>query len=244
MKLSLSVVIPAYNEEAGVGSCLEKVSSVLKQLKITDSEIILVNDGSKDRTGEIAKSYLRRLPNLKIVENRPNRGYGGSLRSGFDVATKEFIAFVPADNQFDFSEVVKLIAKQQETEADIVSGIRVGGGVDPLPRRINRFGWNMVIRVMFGFLATDIDCGFKLFRRRLLDRIHLTAERGAMIDTQFLASAKLRGYTISEVPVTHLPRLGGASTGANPRVIIQSFIDLFKFWWQLQTELRSERVKK
>lgn len=237
---SLSVVIPAYNEEKNTARCLERVSAVLNK-STYDWEIIFVNDGSSDKTGDIAKSYLAKIKNLHVVDNRPNRGYGGSLRSGFDRATKEFIAWVPADNQFDFTQIKLLIDKQHQTGADIVSGIREKGGVDPIHRKINRWGWNLVIRILFGKLVTDIDCGFKLLRREVLSHVKLTSERGAMIDTQLFAGAKARGYKFAEVPLTHLPRKAGSSTGANLQVIVQSFIDLFKFWWQLKKEIWLEK---
>ncbi|KKU64720.1 MAG: Glycosyltransferase [Candidatus Amesbacteria bacterium GW2011_GWA1_47_16] len=236
---SLSVVIPAYNEEANIAACLTNVSSVLKKLKL-DSEIILVDDGSKDRTGEIAKSFINKIPGLKVVVNHPNRGYGGSLRAGFDAATGEFIAFVPADNQFDFAEITRLLNKQAETNADIVSGIRADRH-DPLMRKITGWGWNSIVRALFGYLASDIDCGFKMFRREILDHVHLMAERGAMIDTQLFASARARGYSVAEIPLTHLHRTAGKSTGNNPRVIIQSFVDLLSFWWRLRREILVEK---
>ena len=241
MVKSLSVVIPAYNEEENISSCIQKVDGVLKKLNIDSYEIIVVNDGSKDRTGEVARGFIKKVKNLIVVDNNPNRGYGGSLRSGFDKSTKDFIAWVPGDNQFDFAEITRLITRQEETDTDIVSGIREGGGVDPLHRRINRWGWNTVVRALFGYLATDIDCGFKLLRREVLNHVILTAERGAMIDTQLFASARARGFTVSETSLTHLPRTAGKSTGANLRVIYQSFVDLFSFWWRLKKEILVER---
>jgi glycosyltransferase involved in cell wall biosynthesis len=239
---SLSVVIPAYNEEANLSTCVEKVHKVLLTLKL-DWEIVIVNDGSKDKTGLIAKKLAKKYPNVKVVENKPNRGYGGSLRAGFAASTKEFISWVPADNQFDFSEITRLISKQAENNSDIVSGIRMGGGADPWHRKLNRWGWNTIVYALFGHLASDIDCGFKLIRRDVLNHVTLTAERGAMIDTQLFASARARGFKISETPLTHLPRTAGASTGANLRVIYQSFVDLFNFWWRLRHELLTEQGK-
>lgn len=240
MVSSLSVVIPAYNEEKNISTCINSVYSVLKKTSL-DWEIIVVNDGSKDKTREVAESFYKRIKNLKVVTNNHNRGYGGSLKAGFSASTKEFITFFPADNQFDFNDIHKLIALQNSSGSDIVSGIRVGGGADPLHRKINRWGWNTVVRALFGYLASDIDCGFKLFRREILKQINIPAERGAMIDTQLFASARVRGFTVSETSLTHLPRTAGLSTGANPRVIIQSFLDLFKFWWQLKQEILVER---
>ncbi len=238
---SLSVIILAYNEEQNIVKSVTDISSVLKKGPVKDYEIIVVNDGSKDSTGKIAHDLIKKIPHLRVVDNNPNRGYGGSMKSGFTAAKKDFIAVAHADNQFDFSEVTKLIQVQESTDADIVSGIREGGGVDPFHRKLNRWGWNTVVRALFGYLATDIDCGFKLFRRSAVSQLTAPSERGAMIDTQLLASARARGLKVSEVPVTHLPRTAGKSTGANLQVIIQSFIDLFTFWWQLKKEILVER---
>jgi hypothetical protein len=97
-----------------------------------------------------------------------------------------------------------------------------------------------VVRLLFGYLCRDIDCGFKLFRRAVLDRVHLVSD-GAMIDTEFLAGARARGMQIAEVPVTHLPRTKGEATGANLRVIARAFRDLARFRMRLSRELRAER---
>ena len=233
---SLSVVMPAYNEAENVAPAVERVSAVLQSLGI-EYEIILVNDGSRDRTGEIARELQTRIPHFKLVEHFPNRGYGGSLKAGFAAATCDWIAFTPSDNQFDFGEINLLLARS--TEADIVSGYRAHRQ-DPFVRRLNALGWNTVVRLLFGFLCRDIDCGFKLFRRELLDHIHIESN-GAMIDTEFLAGARARGYRITDVPVTHLPRQAGHPTGANIRVILKAFRDLARFRLRLWRELAEER---
>jgi glycosyltransferase involved in cell wall biosynthesis len=236
MMSSLSIVLPAYNEEANVERAVEQVSGVARQLGM-DYEIILVNDGSADRTGEIGHELEGRIPNYRLVEHYPNRGYGGSLKAGFEAATKELIAFVPADNQFDFGEIAALL--EALDGADIVSGYRAKRE-DPFVRRLNAFGWNTLVSVLFGRLGRDIDCGFKLFRREILDHVMIESN-GAMIDTEFLAGAKARGYRIADVPVTHLPRVGGEATGANFKVIAKAFRDLALFRLRLSRELRQER---
>jgi glycosyltransferase involved in cell wall biosynthesis len=239
MMSSLSIVLPAYNEEANVERAVEQVSAVAQQLGM-DYEIILVNDGSKDRTGEIGHELEQRVPNFRLVEHYPNRGYGGALKAGFAAATRELVAFVPADNQFDFREVNRLL--EGLARADIVSGYRAQRQ-DHFVRKLNALGWNTVVQVLFGTLCHDIDCGFKVFRREILDHVSL-ASNGAMIDTELLAGAKARGYRIAEVPVTHLPRTAGAATGANVRVIARAFRDLVRFRQRLSQELRRERQKR
>ena len=233
---SLSIVLPAYNEEANAARAVEQVSAVAQQLGM-DYEIILVNDGSSDRTGEIGRELAQRIPNFQLVEHYPNRGYGGSLKAGFAAAAKELIAFVPADNQFDFGEINLLL--EQIEEADIVSGHRAERQ-DTLIRRFNAFGWNMMVRLLFGYLCRDIDCGFELFRREILEHVTIVSD-GAMIDTELLAGAKARGYRITDVEVTHLPRVIGEATGANVKVIVKAFRDLARFRLRLSRELREEK---
>jgi glycosyltransferase involved in cell wall biosynthesis len=233
---SLSIVIPAYNEEENVASAVERVAQVAQTLGI-EYEIIVVNDGSRDRTGDIVRELQTRVPHIKLVEHFPNRGYGGSLKAGFAAAKCDWVAFVPSDNQFDFREISLLLARS--AEADVISGYRANRQ-DPFIRKLNALGWNSVVRLLFGYLSRDIDCGFKLFRRELLDHIHIESN-GAMIDTEFLAGARARGYRIADVPVTHLPRQAGHPTGANVRVILKAFRDLVRFRLRLWRELAKER---
>ncbi len=236
--LSLSIVIPAYNEEANVVAAVEEVSSVAQTLN-ADYEIILVNDGSRDRTGEIARSELApRIPNFRLVEHFPNRGYGGALKAGFTAATKDVIAFTASDQQFKFSEITLLLDKLTP-DMTLVSGWRVNRN-DPFMRRLNGRGWNTVVLILFGHTIHDIDCGFKVFRREALSHIHIESN-GAMVDTEMLAELKARGFKLTDVPVTHLPRTAGSPTGANFKVIFRAFRDLFRFRLRLSRELREEK---
>ena len=236
---SLSIVLPAYNEEANVASAIEEVSEVAQGLGI-DYEIILVNDGSTDRTGEIGRELEQRIPNMHLVEHYPNRNYGGALKAGFAAASKELIVFFPSDKQFVFSEINLFLDKIRE--ADLVSGHRVNRQ-DPLIRKFNAFGWNTLMRILFGHLCRDIDCGFKLFKREILDHVPL-ASNGALIDTEFLFKARELGYRITDVPVTHLPRVAGEATGANLKVIAKAFWELVQFRRRVGRELRELKQKQ
>jgi glycosyltransferase involved in cell wall biosynthesis len=201
-----------------------------------DHEIVLVNDGSRDRTGEVAREMIGRIPNLHVVEHFPNRGYGGALKAGFNAASKELIAFFPADKQFDFSEVERMLERIKQ--ADIVCGYRANRR-DNILRKLNGIGWKMVVRLLFGYLCRDIDCGFKVFRRRILSQVKVASD-GAMVDTELLAGARARGFRIAEEPLTHLPRVAGEATGANLRVIVKAFWDIAQFRMRLSGELRAQ----
>ena len=234
---SLSIVLPAYNEAENVEQAVSHVSEGAQTLD-RDYEIILVNDGSTDRTGEIGRQLEKEVPNFRLVEHYPNRGYGGALKAGFEAAEKELIAFYPGDAQFNFGEITRLLERLEEKDADIVCGYRVDRQ-DTAIRRLNAWGWNSVVRLLFGYLCRDIDCGFKLFRREVLDHVNIVSD-GAMIDTELLAGAKARGFRIVEAPLTHLPREAGEATGANVVVIVKAFRDLIRFRLRLSRELREE----
>lgn len=238
MKFGLSVVVPAYNEEESIVKCLNSLDNYFRKSTF-DYEIIVVNDGSKDKTGEIVKSFLKKVKNLRLVEHYPNRGYGGSLKAGFEAAKKDIIVMAHSDNQFDIAELPILLKKMEEENADMVSGIRENDN-DPIHRRFIRWLWNTGIRALFGYLASDIDCGFKIFKREILKKVNIPSN-GAMIDTQLLAGMRARGMKIVEVPVTHLPRTTGTATGGNLKVWIKAWRELAIFWWQLKNELMVER---
>jgi glycosyltransferase involved in cell wall biosynthesis len=231
----LSIFLPAYNEEENVAAAVKDVSATAQDLAL-DHEIIVVNDGSRDRTGSIVRALQDQVPHLRLVEHYPNRGYGGALKAGFEAARGDLIAFIPADKQFAFQEITRFLDAIED--ADIVCGYRAQRQ-DNAIRRLNAFGWNMLVRFLFGYLCRDIDCGFKLVRRRVLEKVILESD-GAMIDTELLAGARARGLRIAEVPVTHLPRTAGEATGANLRVILRAFRDLVHFRRRLTAELRDE----
>lgn len=222
--LSISIVIPAYNEADNLERTVEWVSTTAEGIGV-EYEIIVVNDGSRDQTGVVAHQLENKLSHVRLVEYTPNRGYGGALKAGYQIAAKDWIAIFPADGQFQFTEIERMLSKT--AQADIICGYRQQRR-DPLMRLINAWGWNSLVRLLFGHLCRDIDCGFKLFRRDILDHVRL-ASNGAMIDTEFLVGARTCGYRIAEVPVTHLPRAEGKATGAKPKVVLQAFQDLLDF---------------
>ncbi|NCP47277.1 cell wall biosynthesis glycosyltransferase [Candidatus Collierbacteria bacterium CG22_combo_CG10-13_8_21_14_all_43_12] len=229
----LSVFLPAYNEEAN----LERtVNNVVENLKgnVPIWELIIVNDGSKDKTGEIADRWRRKDKRISVIHHNPNRGYGAALKSGLYACKYSWIAFIDSDGQFDFSEIKRFIDTQQRTAADMVIGFYLSRKVS-LSRKLNTFIWQVIVRLLFRLNVRDIDCGFKLISKKIIDTIEpLQSERGAFISSEFLIKSKKAGFKIIEIGVNHYPRKQGEGTGANIDVIIQSFIDLFKLWYSLK----------
>lgn len=221
---SLTLFFPCYNEEANVEQVTEAALATGARVA-DDYEVIIVNDGSRDRTGEIADVLMARHPGrVRAVHNRPNRGYGGALQRGFREASKEWIFYTDGDGQFDFNEIDKLIALLGEH--DIASAYRLDRK-DPLMRKLNAACWGTLVRTLFGMKIRDIDCAFKIYPKRFIDAIELCSE-GALIDTEMLARATVAGYRVGQVGVHHYPRTAGTQTGAKLRVILRAFKELFR----------------
>jgi len=229
----LSVFLPAYNEEKTLAKTTQKVDEILKKIA-NDYEIIIVDDGSKDKTGQIADKLASENRKIKVVHHSPNRGYGAALKSGMYAVRFPWVVLIDADGQFDFTEITKFFKRQKETDADIVWGYTLNRGV-PFARKVNTFLWHGVVSLLFGLKLKWIDCGFRLFRKEVVDKIpKLESERGAFISSEFLIKAKKSGFKIVEVEVHHYPDIAGGSTGASLKVIIKSFADLLRLWKKLR----------
>lgn len=227
----LSVVLPAWNEEEVIARTVQAVVETLSEVA-PDYEVIVVDDGSTDRTGEIADALAAANPRIRVVHNRPNRGYGGALIAGFNAVSKELTFFMDADGQFDIRDISKLLEHIEETDA--VLGYREHRQDPPL-RIINAWGWKMLMRLLFGLKVRDIDCAFKVYPTSLVRRANVQAQ-GAMVNTEMLVKLNRLGYKWIEVPVNHYPRQGGKATGANLRVILHAFTELLKLHHRIKHE--------
>jgi glycosyltransferase involved in cell wall biosynthesis len=231
----LSVFLPSHNEEANVERVVRGYLDELPKVA-ADYEVIVVNDGSRDRTGEIAARLAAENPHVKVVNHEVNRGYGGAVISGIRAASMPYVMLSDGDGQFDPKDVEKLAAFMPEY--DVVVGRRAHRA-DHLMRRINGKAWTLLVRVVLGVTITDIDCGFKMFRRGLLNGMELRAH-GAMISTELMARLMGRGARIKEVDVQHLPRTAGEQSGANLRVVMRAFRELFVLYAELRAERRRQ----
>ena len=229
----LSVFFPCYNEEKNIQNTFNKALPIIKKVA-SKWEIILINDGSKDNTATVLEKIKSEYPkNVKIITHSPNRGYGAAFKSGFYNAKYQWIAFTDADGQFDFSEISKFIEKQEKTKADLVIGYYLSRRVSKSVIITSKI-WELIVFILFGLKVKDIDCGFKLVNKKVIDTIpKLEAERGAFITSEFLIKAKKSGFKINEVGVHHYPRVEGQATGRQLKVIIKSFTDLFKLWYKI-----------
>ena len=230
--MKLSVFFPAFNEEQSIEITVRRALGILRGLgKVEEFEIIVVNDGSTDRTGEIVDRLVTKISEVRAVHHQANRGYGGALKTGFKEAQFEWVAFTDSDGQFDFSEVTKFLDKTDE--ADLVLGYRLGRA-DPTLRRLYTWGWSLLVRIIFGLLVRDYSCGFKLIKREVFEAVQPLVGEEKVTQIELLVKARRRGFKFAEIGVHHYPRLTGAQTGANFHVVLRSLHNLLALWRSLR----------
>lgn len=221
---SLSVVLPAHNEEAAIAATVQDVIETLSSWKL-DFEIIVVDDGSQDDTGAILDALSDAHPCLRVIHHPANEGYGAALVSGFNATSKDLTFFMDSDGQFDIRDLARLLLLVEDYDA--VLGYRIDRQ-DTWRRKINGWGWKQLVRFVFGIHVRDVDCAFKLYPTSFF-REHTLETRGAMINTEILYKFIREGNTYTQVGVRHLPRKGGRATGAKLSVILRAFRELFVY---------------
>ncbi len=238
-KHSLSVILPAYNEEAAIAGTVQSVVDTLSQW-VPDFEVIVVNDGSKDSTPAIVEAIVAANPHVRLISHPVNQGYGATLVTGFEAVTKDLAFFMDSDGQFDIHDLERFFSFIDEYDA--VLGYRINRQ-DTWMRKLNAWGWKMLVRMVFGLRVRDVDCAFKLYRAEFF-RTHRLETHGAMINTEILYKFTRAGYTYTQLGVRHLPRKGGRATGAKPAVILRAFRELAVYALKWRREEREEARKK
>lgn len=218
---SLSIFFPSYNEEDNIAQSVREADTVAQ--RITDTyEIIVVDDGSKDKTGSIADRLAREYPNVRVVHHNPNKGAGAAVKSGIAAARYDYVFYTDADLQFDLNELEHLT--DYLPEYDIVLGYRAPRK-DPALRVFNAWAWNKLNQFVFGLKVRDVDCAFKIYKREIIQNVPIYSG-GAMVFAETLIRVQRAGHKWKEVPVTHKPRHAGEQTGANIKVIMRAFREL------------------
>ncbi|PYP82820.1 MAG: glycosyltransferase family 2 protein [Blastocatellia bacterium AA13] len=233
---SISAVMPAYNEEENIETAAGRMVEVLASLPLREWEVIVVNDGSRDRTGEIMDRLAAADPShIKVFHHNPNRGYAEALKTGFGNARYQLIFYTDSDNQFDVREMTKLLPLIED--ADIVCGFRIYR-FDPLTRLIASWVFNLLVRVTFRINVRDIDCAFKLFRREVFDRVTIESKK-FFVDAEILAKARYYGLRLVEIGVRHYPRPAGVST-IRPSHVPSTLAELARIWVSIHSKPRNK----
>jgi glycosyltransferase involved in cell wall biosynthesis len=226
----LSVFFPAYNDAGTIASLVITAVKVAATLT-PDYEVIVINDGSQDDTAKILDELARIYPeHVRIVHHQKNRGYGGALRSGFAAATKDYVFYTDGDAQYDPAEMAVLWSKMAD-DVDWVNGWKISRA-DPVHRIVIGRLYHHFVKMLFGLKVRDVDCDFRLMRRRIFDVVRLEKDSG-VICLEMMKKIQDAGFTIVEAPVHHYHRAHGQSQFFNFRRVIRTGIDVFKLWYAL-----------
>jgi len=236
---SISLFFPMHNEEKNIVK-LVNAAGVLLSANVRDYEIIIVDDGSSDGTPQIADRMARDDGKIRVIHHPKNLGYGAALRTGFIAAKNELILFTDADLQFDIGEMKYFLECSEQYEC--VIGYRLKRA-DDFRRKIYAKGWMFLVRLLFGLRVKDLDCGFKLFSRRLMDKIKFVS-CGAVSTTEILVQIKRMGVPMKEIGVNHFPREHGQQSGARYNVVLTAFIELIQLYFRLSKIRKSSSLQR
>lgn len=226
---SLSIFFPCYNDAGTIASIV--MLAYITARKLTDDfEVIVVDDGSTDGSLEILEELEKLYPDLKVIRHPTNRGYGGALKTGFANSTKEFIFYTDGDIQYDVRELEEL-ASEVDDDIDLVNGYKIARS-DSIWRKIIGYSYNAFARFAFRIKLRDIDCDFRLIRRRVFDKVKLHSDTG-VICVEMVKKIQENGFKFREVPVHHHFRSYGRSQFFTPTHVFRSLVALTKLWWDM-----------
>lgn len=222
------VILPAYNEQDNLPHVVEDVLSTFAELEIP-CNILIVDDGSTDRTPQIADDYAARTDNIVVIHHPINLGVGEALKTGYHQACGDLAVLIPADRQFrcrDLKKCFHLLA-----DHEVVCCVRRDRN-DPPGRRVASFIYRILMRWLFGLKLDDINW-VKVYHLSLLRRMTIESA-GPFIDTEMLVKAARLGARIAQVDVPHYPRIAGRATGAGLRAVLKTFLDLIRLGLRLR----------
>lgn len=236
--ITLSVFFPAYYDENNIEKVVEAALRVLEELKLKDYEIIVIEDGSPDKTGEVADMLASKYSKVRVIHHKKNMGYGTTLKDGFLNAKLDYVFYTDGDNQFDLTELKKFVALIPYS--DMVIGYRKKKQYSTY-RKVTSLAYNYLLRFIFEIDYVDVDCAFKLIKTDLFRKINIDSV-DAFIDAEILLKARLQGYTNTELGVKHLQRLDGISTGARPSVIFRTLKEINVYRKIYKEEIKKQRA--
>jgi glycosyltransferase involved in cell wall biosynthesis len=224
MKLSLSILIPCYNVETTVEQVIKNAYTTAKKVS-NPLEIVIINDGSTDKTGKILSRLKKSLPCLRVITHSTNQGYGKTIKELYQTGKNEWLFSLPGDGQLTAEELLKLTPYIQK--ADFILGQR-SHRRDPFVRRLQSKTYNWLLRVLFRLPIHDVNT-IRLMKQSLIRHIQLHSDT-AFVDAELAILAKRNGYRIIEIPVVHKKRqTKGATGGKILHTIIPTIVDMFRF---------------
>ncbi len=222
---TLSLVLPAFNECDTIEQAICEAEAALSHL-CSDFEILVVDDGCSDGTADVVNRFAATRPNVRLLSQPRNLGYGAALARGFREAKMELVSFTDSDCQFDLRELERLMFLARDY--DIVCGYRIDRQ-DPWLRKVYSRVYNSIVQLLLGTGVRDVDCAMKVFHREVIQGISIESQ-GFFVNSEVLTKARIQENTVVEVGVTHRPRAGGEST-VSPLHTIPVIGSILKFWF-------------
>jgi len=228
---SLTAFFPVYNEEKNVEEMVKQLKKMLP--KVANAwEIVIVNDGSKDRTAAVAERLAAASPLVRVVHHTHNRGYGAALKTGFATAQYDWVFFTDGDLQFNIQQLGEFIP--YTLKSNVVIGYRKSRAEGGL-RAFNARVFKLFVDLLFRLHVKDIDCAFKLFKTRIVQSLELDSS-GALISAEVLYKLKKKNQKFVQLPVDHLERKFGSSTGASGKVIIKAMWEFVRLYLKMKLQ--------
>jgi glycosyltransferase involved in cell wall biosynthesis len=234
----ISVILPAHNEQDCIGKSVGDAVAYLSSA-FRDYEVVVVNDGSRDRTPDIVRDIAATNPKVRLITLPTNEGYGSALAKGFKNARGDLVFFTDADNQFDIRELSDLIPLL--AQADAVFGFRIYR-YDSVLRCILSWVYNRLVRILFRVKVRDVDCSFKLFTRPVVDQLVIES-RDFFVDTEMVARTARMGFRIVEKGVRHYPRMAGHTT-VRTSDIPRTLKTVARMWFRIHYPPKQDAVQK
>ena len=227
---SVSFFCPAYNDAGNLPDLIPVVYDFLKR-HAGQFEIIIIHDGGRDKTGEVADELATKFPNTRVIHHKKNMGYTATLKEGFEIGQYDYIMYTDGDNQYDVQDFQPYLSLLEH--ADVITGYAIQKAVSPY-RKFQSLFHNTFINVLFRTSYKDINCSMKIFKKDVLSHVHIHSHPyGAFVDAELIIKAQRLGYHIEQFPVTHYERKNGVASGTKPKLIFYTIRDMIKLYFNL-----------
>jgi glycosyltransferase involved in cell wall biosynthesis len=238
MKPSVSLVIPMYNEELNIEHAVAAAVESLDKYS-SDWEIVIVDDASTDASPRIAAGLAGADPRIRVLHHEKNRKLGGTLRTGFEAASKDLVFYMDADVPFDPDVLGRAVRAMELTGADMIAAYRHDRTMEGFKRAVYTLVYNALIGILFGWPHRDINFSFKLMKRRVLEAITLKSE-GSLIDAELVVKAKNRGFSIQQIGIDYFPRSRGESHLGSFTVVLKIIRELIALYPEMRERVKPE----
>ena len=236
MTNGISIILPALNEEGNIEAAIQDIQLYFHSRE-EKYEIIVINDGSTDSTGEIAERLVKENGSVRVIHHPINKGYGSALKEGFENSKYKYVFFTDSDRQFDIKGLDILLPLIKTDAVEIIIGYRLKRK-DPFLRRFLSWGYNSLIGYLFDLNVKDIDCAFKIFRKDIFSKIEIES-KNFFVNTEVLAKAMYFGFNVLEVGVPHFPRTAGKTTVTLKHIPL-TLIELYRIFKSIKRLKKSE----